>query len=453
MTSPSPSSSVPAGSPQTTPPLPLPPPGAPMAVTGIGAVCGCGWGLEALWRGVCSGQAAIGDFDRFDHQRHRTHLASPVPPPPAGLLHEVEVALRHRVHLAAPRISAADRYALAATVEALRTAGLLAALPDSGQSASRLRIGVFFGTSTAGMYEAELVFAHLVSRGTMPRLSALASQPMNAPGDLVARAVGATGPVLTTSSACTSGALAIAAALDALRAGEVDVAIAGGSDELCQLTYAGFNALRAVDPQASRPFRADRQGLTLGEGAGVLVLEAPDAATARGAEVLALLRGAGSTCDAEHMTAPAQGGTGAARAIAEALADAACAPAAIDFVNAHGTGTPLNDAAEAAAFASTFGAAMSQLPVTSTKGVVGHLLGAAGALEAVVTIACLRAAEVHPTPGAGEADPALGVHLVRERPLPVPGARTALSTSLAFGGSNAALVFGLPPAHAAGDPR
>jgi|CXWL01.1.fsa_nt_gi 3-oxoacyl-[acyl-carrier-protein] synthase II len=421
-----------------------------IAITGLGAVCGCGWGIDATWAGLCSGEAAFQTPGRFDDQRHRTHLASPVPPLDPELAAAVSADLARarpatahpgpRLQLASPRLSHTDRFALFAAAEALRMAGLLP-LP-----ADRL-VGVFFGTSTAGMYEAECVYDELrasaADGGTRAvRVSPTASQSMNAPGDAVARAIGASGPVLTVSSACTSGALAIAAALDALRSGEVDIAVAGGADALCQLTFAGFNSLRAVDSQPARPFRAERAGLTLGEGAGVLVLERGESAAARGAACLALLAGAGSTCDAEHMTAPAVGGTGAARAIWQALADAGLSADAIDLINAHGTGTPLNDAAEWAAFASVLGERASAVPVTSTKGVVGHLLGAAGAIEAVVTVLSLRHGLLHPTPGEGTVDPAFfGMHLVRDAALAVPGARVGLSTSLAFGGSNAALLL------------
>jgi 3-oxoacyl-[acyl-carrier-protein] synthase II len=174
----------------------------------------------------------------------------------------------------------------------------------------------------------------------------------------------------------------------------------------------------------------------------VLVLEPLARALARGAEPLAVLAGAGASCDAHHMTAPDPSGTGAAAALAAALADAGLPAGAIDFVNVHGTGTPLNDAAEWQALQRVFGPRAAEIPLVATKALVGHLLGCSGALEAVATILCLRHGELHPAPGAGEpADPELPVALVTGEPLPFPGARSAVSTSLAFGGSNAALVF------------
>jgi 3-oxoacyl-[acyl-carrier-protein] synthase II len=290
------------------------------------------------------------------------------------------------------------------------------------------------------MLESERFFDALRSR-RRASLGWVASQENHGPGDAVARALGTRGPVETIASACAASTMAIGAALDGLRSGEIEVAIAGGADSLCQLTYAGFNALRAVDERPCRPFRADRAGLSIGEGAAALVLETEHHVRSRGALRLAELAGAGATCDAQHRTAPDPEGTGAAAAIERALADAGIGPDAIDFVNAHGTGTPLNDAAEAAALRRVFGRRVERLPVTSTKGAVGHLLGACGALEAVVTVLCLEAGSVHPTPGGGDADPALGLRVVLEAPLPVPGARCALSTNFAFGGANAALVL------------
>ena len=186
--------------------------------------------------------------------------------------------------------------------------------------------------------------------------------------------------------------------------------------------------------------------MSIGEGAAVLVLETAASASARGARVLGWLLGAGASCDAHHMTSPDPQGAGITRAVVAALADAGLAASEIDFVNLHGTGTAHNDAAEAKMLHSVFGERLAGVPLTSSKGAVGHYLGAAGAIEAVATMLCLLHGEVHPTPGEGEVDPALGLDVVTGRPRPIPGARRALSTNLAFGGANAAVVLGLDPA-------
>ncbi len=398
--------------------------GPPVAITGLGVVSGFGVGKEKLWRGLVEGRSTIGDFSRFDHAAFRTHVASTIDDPDLdfdGTRQE--------------RLSLADRFALVAAAEALAEAGLPKSLDE-------LDAGLFFGSSTGGMFEAEEYFrAQIDPEGARARLGLLSSQQPSGPADAVARRHGVGGPVATVASACASGTLVLGLALDALRSGEVEVVLVGGSDSLCRLTFGGFNSLRAVDPLPCRPFRAEREGMSLGEGAAVLVLERADCVAARGGSPLAWLAGTGASCDAHHMTAPDPAGDGIGRAVEAALADAGVAPDQIDFVNAHGTGTRHNDAAEARMLARVFGERAARLPVCSTKGAVGHYLGAAGVLEAVVTVLSLDTGLVHPTPGAGRVDPALGVDLVVDTPRAVPGARRALSVNLAFGGSNAACVL------------
>jgi len=388
-----------------------------VAVTGIGAVSAFGWGAGALEDGLLGGQSAAREITVFDPEGQRTRLAAQVPdggpPDPARVRTE--------------------RFAAFAAAEALAAGGWSRLPPESG---------VFFASTTGGMLEAEQFYARLRQRPEAPQSTrVLASQQNNSPADLVARRFGVRGPVVTVGSACAAGSMALESALDALRAGELRVAIAGGSDGLCRVTYAGFNSLRAVDGAPSRPFRADRAGLSMGEGAAVIVLEPWDAAEARGATILAEFAGAASSCDAHHMTAPREDGRGAVEAIRAALRDAGLRPEEVSFINAHGTGTPHNDASETAAFATVFGARLADLPVTSSKAAIGHLLGASGAIEAVATIQGLRARCVHPTAGPGEVDPALPVRLVLDEPLFLPAASVALSTSLGFGGANAALLF------------
>jgi 3-oxoacyl-[acyl-carrier-protein] synthase II len=261
--------------------------GRRVAVSGIGAVCGLGWGIAPLWEGLRAGRAAIGPFGRFDHSLHRTHLAAEADEPPAELARSCP---------GWRRLSIADRFALFAAAEAVRNAGL--AFPFERPEEA----GVYFGSSTGGMFESEIFFSEFLRDASQGRLSALASQQVNGPGDAVARHLGVAGPVETLSSACASGALALGAALQAVRSGEVEIAVAGGSDSLCQLTYAGFNALRSVDEVPCRPFRAGRAGMSFGEGAAVLVLEPLERVLARGARPLAMLAGSGASCDAHHMT-------------------------------------------------------------------------------------------------------------------------------------------------------
>ena len=392
----------------------------PVWVTGLGVVSAWGDGVSPFWDGLRSGRSSISALHRFSPERHRTSIASEVRGPAS-----------------IPRGSSrADAMAVSATREALASAGLSDSLP--GQAC-----GVFFGGSTAGMWESECFLADLHAEPSRRcNIHDLSAQQINAPADEVARQFSVEGPVETHSAACASAAYAIGAALDELHAGAIEVAIVGGVDSLCELTYAGFNSLRAVDERPARPFRLDREGLSLGEGAAVLVLEGADRARARGARSKALLLGAGFSCDAYHMTAPEPSGEGAERAIGQAMTSAGITAEQIDFINAHGTGTPLNDAAEAAALRSRFGDRIGSIPLTSTKAVVGHWLGSSGAIEAVATCLCLMHGEVHPTPGEGPSDIEPGIDLVVGQPRALSMARTALSTSFGFGGANGALLFG-----------
>ena len=410
-----------------------------VVVTGLGAVSPHGIGVEPLWSGLRAGEAPIRPIDLFDPERHRTRLAGQV---------DRELSLQlGREAANERRLTRSDRFALAAAREAVEQAQLTPELLEEA--------GVFFGSSTGGMFEGERVYFGVTGKSTDPerhlRFLQLGGQPVCGPADALARTFTTRGPVETIATACAAASMAIESALDSLRAGEVELALVGGSDGLCELTYGGFNSLRAVSPERTRPFRHEREGLSMGEGAGVLVLETEAHARARGARILAEVAGAGSSCDAHHMTAPHPEGAGARLAIERALADAGLAPAAIDFVNAHGTGTPHNDSAEWRALLAVFGERARELPLTSTKGSVGHLLGACGALEAVVTVLCLNASEVHPTPGHGEIDPDCPVDLVTEVPRALETCRAALSINLAFGGANAALVIRRAEDHSAED--
>ena len=395
-----------------------------VAVTGIGAVTGFGWGVEALAEGLASGRSAIAPFDLFDPSRYPTQVAAQVPPPP--------VSLRRMRGWAG--LSRADRFAVAAAREAVASAGL------PFDAATGQGAGVFFGGSTGGLLECERVYeAH--RNGTLHRAprGPIRRHPVQRPGEAVARALGADGPVETVCSACASGTLAIGAALDAVRRGEVRLAIAGGADSLARVTYGGFNALRAVDARPCRPFRGDRAGMSLGEGGAALVLERRDAARARGATILAEVLGGGASADAHHMTAPDPRGLGAARAIERALHESGRAAADVDLVNAHGTGTPLNDRAEYAALRHVLGDRAATVPLAVTKGSVGHLLGGAGAVEAVATVLAVARQRLQPVPGGGAVDPEMPVRLPGRDEAARIGA--ALSINLGFGGVNGVLLI------------
>lgn len=406
-----------------------------VVITGMGVVSGFGWGKPAFWDGLRSCKTTIGDFDRFDHSGQRTHVASQVP----GLGPELPLTRRE-----SRRLSWADRFALAAAREAIQHADLR--LPLSAGN-----VGLFWGCSAGGMFEAEEFFSEMHRRRALSRarVSWLSSHQNDGPATAVARHLEICGPVETVSSACASGSMAIGMGLQAIRSGTVDLALVGGADSLCRLTYSGFNSLRSVDPSPCRPFRADREGLSLGEGGAALVLETLAHARTRRVKPLAEVAGFGASCDAHHMTAPDPEGAGASRAILAALKDARLDADAIDFINAHATGTQHNDLAEWNAILTVFGDRARSLPITCTKSLLGHLLGAAGAIESVASVLCLLEGEAHPAPGGGDVDPATPVDLVLDSPRLMPDARVVLCTNLGFGGANAAMIFSQLPAEGA----
>jgi 3-oxoacyl-[acyl-carrier-protein] synthase II len=308
------------------------------------------------------------------------------------------------------------------------------------------RIGCILGTGIGGIGTMEQNHARLVSDQSVSPL-AVPMMMGNAAAAVLAMRHGLRGPVYGVVSACAAGAHAIGAAMRAIQAGEADAVIAGGSEAtLTPLARAAFSSLGATSPSGiSRPFDARRDGFVMGEGAGVLILESEQAALGRGARPHAILRGYGATCDAHHLTAPDEDGAGAAAAIAAALEDAGIGPERVDYVNAHGTSTPLNDRAETLALKAALGARATQIPVSSAKSAIGHLLGAAGAVEAIATVLTLNEAAIPPTLGYEIPDPELDLDYVpnQSRPLDTPGGRPplAISNSFGFGGHNAVLCL------------
>lgn len=401
-----------------------------VVVTGLGAVSPCGWGTEPFWHGVCSGRSNLGPLRLLREAGFPDRVAGEVPQAP------VDVAARFSGW---GRLSRSDRFALAATSEAVRQSGLVA--KDLRGAA------LYFSSSTAGMFETEAFYCRRAGRlRGRPGLHQLRSQVLSAPAEVAARMLGLAGEVQTVSSACASGALAIGMAWDSIRRGETQIALAGGADALCRTTYGGFSALESVSSGPTRPFCREREGLSLGEGAATLVLETLASANERGVEPLAEILGSAASADAHHMTAPHPEGGGAARALEEALAEAGVEPAEVSFICAHGTGTDLNDRAEAAALRRIFGEELAAVPVTATKACVGHLLGSAGAIEAVATVLMVRHRQVHPTPVDGTPDSELGIELVVAVPRPLEPPVIGVSLNLAFGGCNGALVLAEPVA-------
>jgi 3-oxoacyl-[acyl-carrier-protein] synthase II len=340
-----------------------------VAITGVGQVSALGLDVAALAAGVREGRCGIGPLSLFAH-RGRSAVAAQLASRPS-----LPTSLPPAV---ARRLSRCDRMALAAASEACRMAGLDDALREA--------TGLCVGTTTAGMLATEEEYRRWrAGEHRRIRYSRFAGMPLSTVGSAVSQVLGVFGPRTTVSTACSSGALAIAAAAGMVARGEAPVAIALGVDSLCRLTYAGFDALQALDASPCRPFDAERRGLSLGEGAGAIVLERADHARARGATIRALLLGTGVSADAHHVTAPHPEGAGAFAALRAALDAAGVAADAVDYVNAHGSGTKHNDQAEVAALRAAFGDRLRRVPVSSSKSQLGHCLAAA-VRSKVVTI-------------------------------------------------------------------
>jgi 3-oxoacyl-[acyl-carrier-protein] synthase II len=398
-----------------------------VVITGVGAVTPLGVGAEVLHERWAAGESGIEDG--------------------AGRCSAYDPG----EHLSRKEARRADRFtqlSLVSCAEALEQAGWLEGdeLPYDPS-----RIGCVIGTGIGGIETLEHAFGVLRDSGP-EKVSPLAIPLMmsNAAPAALAMKHGIRGQVYGTVSACAAGAHAIGSAARLIDSGDADAVICGGSESsLTPLAYAAFGAMDALSKTGiSRPFDARRDGFVMAEGAGVLVLEDAERAEERGATIIGELKGYGATADAHHLTAPEPRGEGAARAILLALADAGLDATQVDYVNAHGTSTPLNDRAETAAIKAALGERASDVPISSTKSAIGHTLGAAGAVEAVATVIALRERMAPPTLGYEQPDEGLDLDYVPEGPRPLRGNGTppvALSNSFGFGGHNVVLCIGGPP--------
>lgn len=403
-----------------------------VVVTGMGIVCPIGNDLKTVWQALVEGRSGTDVVTRVE--------ASDLPSQIAGEVRDFDPVL----WLGPKEVRRTDRFiqfAVAAARQALYQAGL----EITGRLADRT--GVLIGSALGGMETLEREFGVLQARGpsrVSPFLIPMFLPDMAA--GYVSIVTGARGPNFSTLSACASGANAIGEAAEMIRRGQVDLALAGGSEAaITRGVIAGFCALQALSTRndeprtASRPFDRTRDGFVIAEGAAVLVLERLDHALARGAPILAELTGYGSTADAYHIVQPCADGEGAARCMSLAIQDAGLTPGEIDYINAHGTSTPLNDASETAAIKAAF-AGYRIPPVSSTKSLTGHLLGAAGAVEAVCSILALQHQAIPPTWHLREPDPACDLDYVPEGPRSAR-LRHVMSNAFGFGGHNTALVF------------
>jgi 3-oxoacyl-[acyl-carrier-protein] synthase II len=413
-------------------------------ITGLGIVTAAGIGVDAFRAGLRRAASPVRAINRFDASAFRSRVAAQVD------------AFDPAAHMDARSVRALDRFSqfgVASGRMAMDDAGLM---PGERGHPAPERVGIYLGSALGGVAFAEEQHERYLERGirsVAPTL-ALAVFGGAAPANL-GITLGVRGPILSTANSCASGSVALGEALGAIRAGELDAAVAGGVEcPLAPLSFGAFDIIRALatahndlPEQACRPFDAARSGFVLGEGAALLVLEEAEAARRRGATPYAELRGYGASSDAHHMVQPRPNGADAARAVTVALADAGDDPETIDYVNAHASSTPLGDIAEARALERALDGQAAAVPVSGTKALYGHPLGATAAIEAAIAALTIRDGWAPASVNLDEPDAEIGPllpGLIRDRHGLAGTYRRVLSTSFGFGGLNAALVLGAP---------
>ncbi len=397
-----------------------------VAITGVGLVTALGVTREESWRRMLAGECGICATTIFDTEGYRSRVAAEV---------DIDGVDEGSTPLERRRRSRSDRIGVRAAVEALADAQVLDGPVD------RSRVGVFFGAGTADLLRNEDFYRTWITAGLhRTRRSDAWNHFPSTPVDVVAEKFGFEGPRGCIVAACSSSTIAIGRGVESIRRGHADVVLAGGTDALSRLTYSGFNLLRLMDPAPCRPFDRSRAGMNIGEGAGILVLEDLERARRRGAPIYAELAGHGLACEAFHPTAPEPEGKPVAAVIHLALRDAGISPDEVQHINAHGTATPQNDSAEARGFRRVFGDRIDRIPVTSIKSMIGHCLGASGAVEAAALALTIARGAIPPTIHHTETDTVCALDVVanqaREQRV-----RCGVSTSLGFGGNDSALVM------------
>lgn len=403
-----------------------------VVVTGLGAVTPIGNDVETFWNGVKAGKVGIGEITKFDTSDYKVKLAAEV---------KDFVAKDHMDAKAARRMELFSQYAVAAAKEALEDAGIDMEKEDA------FRVGVIVGSGIGSLQTMEASYQRLTQKGPS-RVDALMVPKMisNMAAGNISIATGARGKCTNVVTACASGTHCIGDAFRTIQYGDAEVMIAGGTEScVCPLGISGFTSLTALstknDPLcASIPFDKERDGFVLGEGAGVVVLEELEHAKARGAKILAEVVGYGATADAYHITSPIEDGSGAARAMTDAMKEAGVKPEEVDYINAHGTSTHHNDLFETRAIKAAFGDAAKGLKINSTKSMIGHLLGAAGGIEFVVCVKSIVDGFIHQTVGTKEPEEELDLDYCIGAPVE-QDVKYAMSNSLGFGGHNATLLI------------
>ena len=396
-----------------------------VAITGIGIFCSIGEKTEEFFRSLKEGQSGIGPVTLFDTSKYACKIGAEI----IGYQPEKFFAKKEL-----KKLSRADQFGLIASEEAVKASGI--------HSYPSEEVGICLGAGAGGMFEAEIYHREVLVKGKS-KASLLWPFIPSYTTDRVAERFGFSGPKSTISTACSSSATAIGYGADLIRSGKSKVVVCGGSEGLCELTFGGFSSLKAMDPSPCKPFDRKRAGMSLGEGAGILILEDLDEAEKRGAQILAEFLGYGIGGEAYHITAPEPTGMNEARIMTAALEESGLTPADVDYINAHGTGTPLNDKVETLSIKNAFGERAYSIPISSVKSSVGHCLGAAGAIEAIASILSIAHHFIPPTLNHREGDDDCNLDYV-------PGkargkeVNVVLSNSFAFGGNCTTLIFSAP---------
>jgi 3-oxoacyl-[acyl-carrier-protein] synthase II len=393
-----------------------------IAVTGIGVFCPIGKNAEEFLRSLKGGQSGIGPITLFDTSKYPSKIGAEIRDyRPERFYGKKELK----------KLSRADQFGLIASEEAVKASGI--------HSYPSEEVGVCLGAGAGGMFEAETYHREVLIKGKS-RPSLLWPFIPSYTTDRVAERFGFSGPKFTITTACSSSATAIGYGADLIRSGKSKAVLCGGSEGLSELTFGGFSSLKAMDPSPCRPFDRKRAGMSLGEGAGILSLEDFGEAEKRGAKILAEFRGYGIGGEAYHITAPEPTGMNEARIMKEALEESGLHSADVDYINAHGTGTPLNDKVETLSIKNAFGERAYSIPISSIKSSVGHCLGAAGAIEAIASILSIVHQFIPPTLSHQEGDKDCDLDYVpgkaREKEVNV-----VLSNSFAFGGNCTTLIL------------
>jgi 3-oxoacyl-[acyl-carrier-protein] synthase II len=394
-----------------------------VVITGMGIFCSIGKNVEEFLQSLREGRTGIGPISLFDTSKYPSKIGAQIRDyQPEEFFEKRELK----------RLSRTDQFALIAAGEAVKDSRINSYAPEE--------VGICLGAGAGGMFEAEAYHREVLLKGKSKSSLILPFIP-SFTANRIAKRFHFSGPIATITTACSSSATSVGYGADLIRSGRAQAVLCGGSDALSELTFGGFNSLRATDPSPCKPFDKKRAGMSLGEGAAILVLEGLDEAMKRGARIYSEFLGYGIGGEAYHITAPEPGGTAEARIMGKALEESGIKPSAVDYINAHGTGTPLNDKVETHSIKKVFGEKAYSIPVSSIKSMVGHCLGSAGGIEATASILSIEHNFIPPTVNHQEGDEDCDLDYVpgKAREMNV---KVVLSNSFAFGGNCTALIFG-----------